>query len=78
MVRLTLGTNTNRKTVMVEVTETLEDILEENNVSTTGASVHLNGMIVLPDEMDCTLEELDVEDETDASLITVVKADSAR
>lgn len=77
MIRLTIGTNTERKTVLVEPTETLHDILVNNEVNTTGAALHLNGSLIPGAAMHDTLEELDILDNTSVSLIAVVKADSA-
>lgn len=77
MIRLTIGTNTERKTVLVEPTETLSNILRNNEVNTAGAALHLNGSLIPGAALDDTLEELDILDNTSVSLIAVVKADSA-
>lgn len=77
MIRLTIGTNTQRKTVVVEPTETLSDILDSNDVSTVGAALHLNGSLIAGAAVEDTLEELGVPDNSNAMLIAVVKADSA-
>ena len=77
MISLTIGTNTERKTVIVNPTDVLGDVLEENNVSTTSAAIHLNGSLIPGAELQETFEDLGVEDESNAMLIAVVKADSA-
>ena len=77
MINLTIGTNTERKTVVVEPTDTLQDVLRENNVNTGSAAIHLNGSLIPGCDLDQTFEDLGVEDDTQAMLIAVVKADSA-
>ena len=77
MINLTIGTNTERKTVLVQPTEVLADVLEENNVITTSAAIHLNGSLIPGCDLGETFENLGVEDGTAAMLIAVVKADSA-
>lgn len=78
MVRLTIATNSNRKIVTTPVEATIEDILNANNVSVGGAALHLDGSIVAPDEYDLSLEDLGIEDETEVTLVAIVKADSAK
>lgn len=78
MIRLQIGTTTERKSVIVEPTKTLADILEENQVSTIGAVLHLNGDLLNATEVTKTLSELGVPDGGEAMLIAVVKADSAQ
>ena len=77
MINLTIGTNTERKNVIVAADEVLRDVLENNNVNTTSAAIHLNGSLIPGCDLDNTFEELGVEDDTQAMLIAVVKADSA-
>ena len=77
MINLTIGTNTERKTVLVQPTDVLANVLEENNVITTSAAIHLNGSLIPGCDLDQSFEELGVEDDTQAMLIAVVKADSA-
>lgn len=78
MISLTIGTNTERKTVLVEPETVLADVLAANNVSTTSAAIHLNGSLIPGCELNETLADLGIEDDTEAMLIAVVKADSAK
>lgn len=78
MINLTIGTNTERKTVVVEPTDVLGEVLAQNNVNTTSAAIHLNGSLIPGCDLGETFEDLGVEDDTQAMLIAVVKADSAR
>lgn len=77
MISLTIGTNTERKTVIVEPTEVLADVLADNDVITSSAAIHLNGSLIPGCDLNNTFEDLGVEDDTSAMLIAVVKADSA-
>lgn len=77
MINLTIGTNTERKNIIVAADEVLRDVLADNNVNTGSAAIHLNGSLIPGCDLDSTFEELGVEDDTQAMLIAVVKADSA-
>ena len=77
MISLTIGTNTDRKNVLVSPTDVLGDVLAANNVSTTSAAIHLNGSLIPGADLRETFEDLGVADESSAMLIAVVKADSA-
>lgn len=78
MISLKIGTNTERKTVIVDANTPLKLILADNNVRTTGTALHLNGNLLPGCDVDKSLAELGVADGTEAMLIAVVKADSAR
>ena len=78
MISLTIGTNTERKTVLVEADKPLNEVLEENSVNTVGAALHLNGSLIAGCDTSCSLSELGIEDGGKAMLIAVVKADSAK
>lgn len=78
MISLTIGTNTERKTVIVDPADILADVLEENAVITTNAAIHLNGSLIPGCDLQESFEDLGVEDDTQAMLIAVVKADSAQ
>ena len=63
---------------MVEADKPLNEVLQENNVSTTGAALHLNGSLIAGCDTDSSLSELGIADGGKAMLIAVVKADSAK
>ena len=77
MINLTLGTNTERKTVIVEPDKALNTILSENNVNVAGSALHLNGSLIAGIDAQSSLTELGIPDGGQAMLIAVVKADSA-
>ena len=76
MLNLTIGTNTSRKKVIVDETDTLRAILESNNVNINVGTIHINGEVISRDNLDCTLEELEVSDQ--AFIIVAAKADNAK
>lgn len=78
MINLTIGTNTARTNAIVEPTDTLASVLEANNINTTGCALTLNGSLIAGVDIEDTFEELGVVDGTKASLIAVIKADSAK
>ena len=78
MIKLTIGTNTERKVVMVEADDTLAYVLSNNNVDASHSALHLNGTLIPGADKYLTFRELGVEDGSEAMLISVIKADSAR
>lgn len=78
MIRLTIGTNTEKTSVIVQPTDTLADVLADNNVNTASSAIHLNGSLIPGCDLEETFEDLGVEDDSEAMLIAVVKADSAK
>jgi len=78
MIKLTIGTNTERKVVMVDVDDTLADVLSNNNVDASRSALHLNGTLIPGADKELTFGELGIEDGSEAMLISVIKADSAK
>lgn len=78
MIKLTIGTNTDRRIVMVEADDTLACVLSDNNVDASRSALHLNGTLIPGADKELTFEELGVADGSEAMLISVIKADSAR
>lgn len=78
MIKMTIGTSTERTTVLVEADKPLTEILRDNNVSTNGVALHLNGDLIPGVDAEHSLEDLGVADGSECMLIAVVKADSAR
>lgn len=77
MINLQLKSNTVRKTVLVDVTSTPREALTASNISTNTA-LHLNGTMIVGQDLDESFEALGVPDESEAMLISVIKADSAK
>lgn len=54
MLKITVGTNTNRKTVMVTEDTTLRQCLEENDINYATGQTSLDGCVLQPGDMDKT------------------------
>lgn len=77
MIQVRITTNTARKTVTVEPTQTLMDAFDAAGVSVGNAVVYVDGMVVNANEQYDTLTEIGVEDESTIQVSAIVKADSA-
>lgn len=78
MVKAIIGSTTERAEVITDLDTTVRELLNGQNISTTGHVVNLNMKVLSQAELDKTLGELGVPDESTASLICCVKAESAR
>ena len=70
MLKITVGTNTNRKTVMATEDTTLRQCLEETGQTS------LDGCVLQPGDMDQTFADMHVTEK--AYLVVVQKMDNAR
>lgn len=75
MIKVTVGTNTRRTSVIVEPTATLRSVLEDQEVDYSTGTLHLDGSTVTPGQLDKTFAELGITEK--CFLISVVKADGA-
>lgn len=78
MVNVTVSTNTNRASVAVDVNSTIDEIIEASGIAIGNVALYLNGSVISRDEWEDTLDDFGVEDFSNATLVAVVKADSAR
>ena len=76
-INLTLATTAARTQLLVDGDKTPAQILEENNVATTGATLSLNMRVLTEDQKEESFETLGCKDGESAMLSAVVKADSA-
>lgn len=76
MLKITVGTNTNRKTVMVTEDITLRQCLEENDINYATGQTSLDGCVLQPGDMDKTFAAMHVTEK--AYLVCVQKMDNAR
>lgn len=76
MLKITVGTNTNRKTVMVTEDTTLRQCLEENGINYAAGQTSLDGCVLQPGDMDKTFAAMHVTKK--AYLVCVQKMDNAR
>lgn len=75
MLRINIGTNTNRNQVFVNENDTIKQALEANNVNYRGCTINLDGIPITASELNSTFADMHVSD--DSYLIAVVKTDNA-
>ena len=75
MIKVTVGTNTRRTSVIVEPSRSLRSVLEEQEIDYSTGTLHLDGSTVTPGQLDKTFAELGITEK--CFLISVVKADGA-
>jgi sulfur carrier protein ThiS len=78
MIRLLVGTNTERKNVNVNPEDTLKSVLDREHINVTGSALHLDGSLIPGVDATKTFTQLGLQDGSEHMLIAVVKADSAR
>ena len=72
-IKLSAGT---RRTIVVNEEQTVADVLTQEDINTTVATICLYGAVLTADEQNSTFEELGAVE--GSVLAAVVKADSAR
>lgn len=72
MIRVLIGTNTNRKTVVIDPSKTIKEVLEENGVDYSTGGIHLDGESIGGAELNRTFAEKGIN--SDCMLISVVNA----
>ena len=77
MINVTLATTAGKSHVTAEGNQTPSEVLGENNVATTGATISMNMRPLSVAELTETFEELGCNDGDSIMLSAVVKADSA-
>ena len=77
MIQVIVGTNTQRKTVNTEITNTIKSVLDAEGIDTYGSMVNLDGEILSASDLHSTFEQLDVKDGNSVRLTCVVKAQGA-
>lgn len=75
MIKVTVGTNTRRTSVIVEPSKSLRSVLEDQEIDYSTGTLHLDGSTVTPGQLDKTFAELGITEK--CFLISVVKADGA-
>jgi hypothetical protein len=75
MIKVTIGTNTNRKAVNVDPNRTIKSVLDEQGINYTTGTLHLDGATLQPGEINKTFADFGITDS--CYLISVVKADNA-
>lgn len=75
MIKVVVGNNVKRETVIVEKSATLRSVLENANVDYTRGVMHLDGSSLNPGDLDKTFEAMGIAEK--CYLLNVVKADNA-
>lgn len=73
MIRVTVGTNTNYKQVIVDPSTTLKEVLDGQHINYSVGGIHLDGLSVAGGELNKTFAEHGITES--CFLISVVKAD---
>lgn len=75
MIKVVVGNNVKRETVIVDANTTLRTVLEDANVDYTRGVMHLDGASLNPGDLDKTFASLGITEK--CYLLNVVKADNA-
>ncbi|MBR2859140.1 MAG: hypothetical protein IKB90_03520 [Alistipes sp.] len=75
MIKVTVGNNVKRESVIVDENTTLRAVLEDNGIDYTSGTMHLDGSSLKPGEIDKTFADLGITEK--CYLLNVVKADNA-
>lgn len=73
MIRITIGTNTNRKNITVDPNKTIKSVLEEEGIDYSKGGIHLDGLAVAGEGLNKTFTQHGISE--DCILISVVKGD---
>lgn len=77
MIQITLATSAERKSVLATSETTLQQIINDNHIDTTGATIMLKGNVVSAFDLDRTLAQCGVEDGSSVIMNVAVKAAAA-
>lgn len=75
MIKVTLGNNIDRSTVIIDENTTLRSALEANGVDYSRGTMHLDGATLKPGDLDKTFKQHNITEK--CFLFSVVKADNA-
>lgn len=75
MIKVTIGNNVNRESVIIDENTTLRTALEENEIDYTVGIVHLDGSTLKAGDLDKTFADFGITEK--CYLLSVVKADNA-
>jgi len=73
MIRVIIGTNTNRKSITVDPSRTLKSVLDENGIDYSRGGIHLDGLAVGGEGLNKSFTDHGIDE--DCILIAVVKGD---
>ena len=73
MIKVLIGTNTNRKQITTDPSITLKSVLEENGIDYSTGGIHLDGLAVAGEDLNKSFADHGIVE--DCILISVVKGD---
>jgi len=76
MVKVIVGNNVKKETVIVDSNTTLRKVLEDAGIDYTRGVMHLDGSTLSPGDLDKSFDQHGIKDK--CFLLNVVKADNAR
>ena len=75
MIKVTVGNNVKRNSVIVDEATTLRSVLETNEIDYTRGTMHLDGSTLQPGDIDKSFSDMGIREK--CFLLNVVKADNA-
>lgn len=75
MIKVVVGNNVKRESVIVDNNTTLRAVLEDNGIDYTTGTMHLDGSSLKPGDLDKTFADFGIDEK--CYLLNVVKADNA-
>ena len=75
MIKVTVGNNVKRNSVIVDEATTLRSVLEANEIDYTRGTMHLDGSTLQPGDLDKSFSDMGIREK--CFLLNVVKADNA-
>lgn len=75
MIKVTIGNNVKRESVIIDANTTLRTALENNGIDYTTGVMHLDGSSLNPGDLDKTFADFGITEK--CYLLNVVKADNA-
>lgn len=75
MIKVTIGNNVKRETVIIDKNTTLRAALEDNGVDYARGVMHLDGSSLQPGDLDKTFADFNIAEK--CYLLNVVKTDNA-
>lgn len=75
MIKVVVGNNVKRETVIVNSNSTLRKVLEDAGIDYSRGTMHLDGASLQPGDLSKTFDQMGITDK--CFLLNVVKADNA-
>ena len=75
MIKVTVGNNVKRNSVIVDEATPLRSVLETNEIDYTRGTMHLDGSTLQPGDLDKSFSDMGIREK--CFLLNVVKADNA-